>query len=287
MTTMIKAIQRSFMLLTVSLVITGCSFFAFTYSYADTFIRWQLDDYFDLTQQQETWLRPRLTELLRWHKEEELPVYASVLKQLKAEGEDGFDRAELNVFWEQLNSAYLRLATKLQPDVVDFLLMLEPAQVDFLEQKMQTMNAERMAERGNTPEEQATYGKKRFIDNLERWTGPLTPAQQEEFGSRYLANRAAQAQNGEDWDSRRQASQAAWIRMLRSKPDRKTVTLWVDYWLVYGTTPDTSPDLAAREARIQANLQRALEIDQALNQKQRDRAGDELQKWINRINSII
>ena len=62
-------------LLVFAFVLAGCSANRFLYNRADTFVRWAIDDYVDLTSEQQKRFDADLDGLLNWHRRDELPLY--------------------------------------------------------------------------------------------------------------------------------------------------------------------------------------------------------------------
>ena len=62
-------------LLVFAFVLAGCSANRFLYNRADTFVRWAIDDYVDLTSEQQRQFDADLDGLLDWHRRDELPLY--------------------------------------------------------------------------------------------------------------------------------------------------------------------------------------------------------------------
>ena len=105
-------------LLVFACVLAGCSANRFLYNRADTFVRWTIDDYVDLTSEQQKQFDADLGGLLDWHRRDELPLYREyILSSLDAlEGGVTIDEAVL--ISEAINEA----ANRLQVKLVDLLL---------------------------------------------------------------------------------------------------------------------------------------------------------------------
>ena len=110
---------RSIILLVMfALVLSGCSANRFLYNRADTFVRWAIDDYVDLTSEQQKQFDTDLDELLDWHRRDELPLYREfIVSSLDAlEGGVTIDEAVL------ISEAIDEAANRLQVKLVDLLL---------------------------------------------------------------------------------------------------------------------------------------------------------------------
>ena len=106
-------------LLASTLVLAACSANRFLYNRADTFVRWAIDDYVDLTVEQQKQFDADLEGLLDWHRRDELPLYRKfIVSSLDAlEGGVTIDEAVL------ISDAIDEAANRLQVQLIDFLLM--------------------------------------------------------------------------------------------------------------------------------------------------------------------
>ena len=105
-------------LLVFAFVLAGCSANRFLYTRADTFVRWAIDDYVDLTSEQQQQFDEDLDGLLDWHRRDELPLYREfIVSSLDAlEGGVTIDEAVL------ISDAIDEAANRLQVKLVDLLL---------------------------------------------------------------------------------------------------------------------------------------------------------------------
>jgi len=105
-------------LLVFAFVLAGCSANRFLYNRADTFVRWAIDDYVDLTSEQQRQFDADLDGLLDWHRRDELPHYRKfIVSSLDAlEGGVTIDEAVL------ISNAIDEAASRLQVKLVDLLL---------------------------------------------------------------------------------------------------------------------------------------------------------------------
>ena len=106
-------------LLVLAFVLAGCSANRFLYNRADTFVRWAIDDYVDLTREQQKRFDADLDELLDWHRRDELPLYREfIVSSLDAlDGGVTIDEAVL------ISDAIDEAANRLQVKLVDLLLV--------------------------------------------------------------------------------------------------------------------------------------------------------------------
>ena len=106
-------------LLASSLVLAACSANRFLYNRADTFVRWAIDDYVDLTVEQQKQFDADLEGLLDWHRRDELPIYREFIVSSLDALEGGVTIDEAVSISDSIDEA----ANRLQVQLIDFLLM--------------------------------------------------------------------------------------------------------------------------------------------------------------------
>ena len=106
-------------LLASTLVLAACSANRFLYNRADTFVRWAIDDYVDLTVEQQKQFDADLEGLLDWHRRDELPIYREFIVSSLDALEGGVTIDEAVSISDSIDEA----ANRLQVQLIDFLLM--------------------------------------------------------------------------------------------------------------------------------------------------------------------
>ena len=84
-------------------LIAGCNTGKLFYEYGDTVVSWQLDNYFELTTQQEEWIEERMRVHLDWHRKQELPRYRDFLIEVQNRAGDGLTMIELDEGYARLD----------------------------------------------------------------------------------------------------------------------------------------------------------------------------------------
>ena len=126
------------------LFLAGCSATKLFYGYGDSIISWQLDSYFELTNEQEDWVEEQMRLHLEWHRNEELPRYKNFLIDIQKKAIDGLTMSELDECFYRYESKRDRIFERLIPDAALFLIKISPEQVNNLEQAMVEENKEMM-----------------------------------------------------------------------------------------------------------------------------------------------
>ena len=130
------------------LVLSGCSANRFLYNRADTFVRWAIDDYVDLTTEQQKQFDADLDVLLDWHRRDELPLYREFIESSLSALDDGVTIDEAIVISDSIDEAANRLQLKLvdlllnsaeglnESQIQDFLAELDRQQEDYAEERL-------------------------------------------------------------------------------------------------------------------------------------------------------
>ena len=153
---------------------------ALAYSNMASAIAWTVDDYVDMTDTQEAWVKERATRVMDWHRAEELPRARKVLEGMLAKTSGAFSAEDLAALQAEVRAFYLRAMGQLVPDMAEFLATTDVEQLARIEKKIAQDNKDFVKEsvRG-TPEERRKRRMQRFVGHLEAWTGTLDDAQRE------------------------------------------------------------------------------------------------------------
>ena len=129
-------------------LLAGCSANRFLYNRADTFVRWAVDDYVDLTSEQQQRFDDNLDVLLDWHRRAELPQYRDFIFLSIAALDDGVTIDEAIVISEAIEQAVNRLQAEFielllltgadlsEQQILDFLAELDRQQQEFAEERL-------------------------------------------------------------------------------------------------------------------------------------------------------
>ncbi len=162
-------------------LLAGCSRTQFVYNQLDWLLPYYLETYMELSDQQSSYLEQQVEKLLAWHCSTQVGAYAELLRTASTDFrnnrmtteklEDYSNRVEL--FWKDI-------LLQASPAIAGLLLDADEAQLRELFENFQERNQEWLAEyRDTTPEEMREDYTERMERELERWFGPLQPAQQQ------------------------------------------------------------------------------------------------------------
>ncbi|MBT5835434.1 MAG: hypothetical protein HOH83_11680 [Deltaproteobacteria bacterium] len=272
---MLKKLPKIILFLGLLFFIAGCSSAKLFYSYGDSIVSWQLDSYFDLTNEQEEWVEERMRLHLEWHHNEELPRYRRFLLDIQKSAKDGLTMSELDEGFYRFGTKVDRIFERLIPDAVLFLSEISPEQINNLELVMDEENEE-MMKRMENQQELIQERHENFWDQMEDWFGEFSISQREQITELQTKWFTESPDPSPERMERRRKSQLQFLALLRSVPEKKELEKWFRQWSL-SWEGDTNP---ARKTKIIQNKKRILLIDAILSPEQQLHAVRELDDWV-------
>jgi hypothetical protein len=161
------------------LLLHGCTV-KLLYNQLDWLIPWYLDDYIAFTDQQQAFVEQKVAAQLHWHRTTQLPHYASGLRRLRADLQDGLSRSELELYQARLWNYWQHLAHRLIPEASAVLATASNGQVDDLLVYLEAKNQQYYEDYVAVPADEARAKRlQRVQKSFERWLGKLHPVQEQ------------------------------------------------------------------------------------------------------------
>ena len=95
--------------------LSGCSTIKVAYNSSDDLIYWWLDGYADLQGEQKPFTRDALTDLQRWHRQQQLPEYIALLKRMQAMAPNDITPAQVCAVTEDMKNSFIRVLRHIEP----------------------------------------------------------------------------------------------------------------------------------------------------------------------------
>jgi Spy/CpxP family protein refolding chaperone len=256
---------------------------SFAYSNFGGMVAWTVDDYVDLTNAQEDWLRERLGRAMDWHRAEELPRFRRFFEDALAKSAAPFTAEDIAGKHAEIRAGYFRVMEQLVPDTAEFLGAIDTAQVAQMERKFAEENARFVREsvRG-TPDERRERRVRRFINHLEAWVGPLDGEQRAIVEAHYRESRDF----SEEFLGERRFRQAEMLALARARPPRaemqaqlKRLFVEVEKW----RRPEFSRAMRERDEKAFAML---AQLSGTLTPKQRAALQSRIRGFLQDIASL-
>lgn len=174
-----KKAALCFALAACSLLITACSVTRVGYEFADTVVRYMASNYLDLDAAQSEDLKPRLLRLHQWHRVNELPAYADLLRSASERAAKGITAEDVAWGLGNVRARYRNLATKAVEDAAPVLATLGPEQLAALEHKF-AENNEKFAKKFLSPDDKKRRRAQtqRMLERFSDFAGDLSAEQE-------------------------------------------------------------------------------------------------------------
>ena len=163
-----KALRALLAVLVISVFASGCTI-KLAYDFLDWGLYWELKDYVKFTRDQRLLVKDEISQLIDWHRSDELPQYADELEKLSIGLESGMTVEQLEESYNNLRDSWQRIVIKTLPAAVDIISNLNDEQInDFFEMLIEKEGDDaKDIESGTsarTLEEREAYVSKKIVD---------------------------------------------------------------------------------------------------------------------------
>ena len=163
-----KALRALLAVLVISVSTSGCTT-KLVYNFLDWGLYWELKDYVKFTRDQRLLVKDEISQLIDWHRSEELPQYADQLEKLSKELKSGITVEQLEESYNNLRDSWQRIVIKTLPAAVDIISNLNDEQVnDFFEMLIEKEGDDaKKIEKGTnarTLKKREAYVSKKIVD---------------------------------------------------------------------------------------------------------------------------
>ena len=110
-------------------LVSACSSTTYVYNRLDFLLPWYMDDYVDLTAEQEAYLDELLVPFLAWHRAQELPVYLTALNNIEGSLDSPLTAEIVGTLFTNFESAWLRLQSEGLTQLLDLGARLTDEQI--------------------------------------------------------------------------------------------------------------------------------------------------------------
>ena len=162
------------------LLLTACSGTTFIYNRLDFIVPWYVDDYVDLNRAQKTVLDDLLQPPLKWHRQEELPLYVTTLVALEASLDQDITTEDVAHFSKQFEDAITRIESAMLELTLALGEQLNDAQSEqFLEVLAEQQEEYKEEYLSRNDQEYAKDTYESLLDSFQDYLGRLDKAQRE------------------------------------------------------------------------------------------------------------
>lgn len=229
---MYRSLPRLLLVTILCVLLQGCSAIRLGYGNADSLARWWIDQYVDLSPEQDVLVRERLLRFHAWHRKTQLPDYAELLRQGRAFATGQPTAKDALALSEGIIRRGRTIADQAAPDIADFLASIGPAQIERMSARFAEKNADfaKEAKLGENEAAQRTVRYKRLLERAEYWFGDFNDTQQAAL--RQLVE--GQNPGTRFWYDERLRRQREWLDLVRKvqserPPRERTIQRLRDY----------------------------------------------------------
>ena len=271
---MLRRLKLLVVLLTLSLVLTGCNRVGLAYRNLDVIIPWTLNDYLDMNAGQKSWFNDKLKEHLAWHCTTQLPGYLDWLDRLQQMANDNqVTDAALRARTTEAKQAIDEVAREITPSAIELLQGLDDQQVKEMSDALAKDLRKRQDEYLKPPLAQQIKDRaERMSKRLDAWIGPLSASQQ----NRVTAWSIALGEQNHEWIGNRARWQAQFIDAVQQRKNadfpQKMQQLLVDresLWTPQYRSAYAQTEAAARSLIVdlmaQSTVQQRLKLTQKID----------------------
>jgi hypothetical protein len=165
-----KALRVLLAVLVISMSASGCTV-KLAYNFLDWGLYWELKDYVKFNQDQRLFVKDEISQLIEWHRSDELPKYADQLEELSIGLESGMTVEQLEATYDSLRDSWRRIVIKTLPAAIDIISNLNDQQInDFFEMLIEKEGDDaKDIERGTnirTVKEREDYVSEKLVDAI-------------------------------------------------------------------------------------------------------------------------
>lgn len=272
-----RIIARALLVLALAALLAACTAARFAYNQAPQFSYWWLDSHFDFDDTQSEQVRGDIETFFAWHRREELPAVADLLRQWQAMAARDLTAAEVCAQFDTVRARLTLTGERLIDPFARLAPRLDPAQLEHLQRRQARSNEEfeRDFLRGS-PEQRLQRRLDQAVSRSEMFYGSLSEAQRA-LVRRWLAESPWDAQRTQAERQRRQADLLQTLRRIQAEPAQARPALQAHLQrLQHSPTPGYQ---AHSDAGVRHGCAQFAALHNSTTPEQRQRAVRELQSY--------
>ena len=166
--------------LPVLLGLSGCSTIKVVYNNSDDLLYWWVDGYLDLQDGQKQFTRDSLSDLHRWHRQQQLPEYVALLKRMQTMAPQDITAAQVCAVTEDMKNSFITLLRFVEPANAQLAAQLKPDQLRAMRKKFDKTNKDWRSDWLDPDVEgRLRYRTKQALNRLEDFYGRLDKPQRD------------------------------------------------------------------------------------------------------------
>ena len=256
--------------------LVGCGTMKWAYDYADWWIEYKIEQWVDLSGEQEDQLQNGLSPFFKWHRVAIMPRVTDSVSNLIAAAQKGQCAQRFASQQNLWNKLYQETIERITPIISGVLVTLDDKQILELESGLKE-EFKQAQEKAADP----TQRSEKFLDRMDSMLGRLSQGQREML-----------AQPDTDWEKHNQASlacrsdhQRQLVEALKAKQERLGIELILNRWWTQSGCPKEFLDNRTRmRNRWQTKMAK---FETTLSEEQRESMLGELESLRSNLSDII
>lgn len=160
--------------------LSGCSTLKIAYNNSDDVLYWWLDGYADLQDTQKPFTRDALADVLRWHRQKQLPEYIALLQKMRSMAPHDITPAQVCAVSQEMETSFVALLRYAEPASTRLASQLKPEQLRSIRKRYDKTNKDWRADwLDPNAEERLRYRTKQALNRLEDFYGRLDKLQRD------------------------------------------------------------------------------------------------------------
>ena len=281
-------ISRWFLMALV-LWLQGCSAIKLGYQQLPNLSYWWLDSAVSFSDAQSVQAKDALAQLHRWHRTEELPVYADLLKRLAAQSAEPLQAQQVCKAWSEVDQAMDRTMRKAVSLAAPVAMLLGPEQLNHLSQYWTGKNQDWEKEWAQgSASERLERRLRKTVERYSDFYGPLSAAQTAMVKTQLLQSawtpewgrRDRMRRHQDLWSALQKASQSQASALSQTEAD-----LWA-VWQRWMAPPDAYGQSVVQQM-TQQGCDNLAQLHNSASPEQRQRAARRLRAYEQDLRDLL
>lgn len=270
------------------LLLSGCSTLKLAYNQSDELLFWWVDGYADLQDEQKPFVRSALSDLQKWHRQQQLPIYIDLLKEMQTLSSQDITAQQVCALTDKMKVGFIALLRHVEPAGTQLATQLSPEQFKSIRKRYEKTNKEwREDWLEGSEEKRQRYRFKQALNRLEDFYGALD-APQRDVLQQWLSNSLFDARISYAERERRQADGLQTLqRIAQIGSNNPSTQGLLRGWIDRAFESPNERYVAYSQALTQDNCAGFAKLHNSTSPAQRQRLSDSLRGYANDFRELM
>ena len=266
----------------------GCSTIQLVYNQSDDLLYWWMDAYVDFQDNQKQFTRDALSNLQRWHRQQQLPEYVALLKRLQTMAPNDITPAQVCAVTEDMKNSFASVLRFIEPEATRLGVQLTPEQLRNMRKRYDKTNKDwREDWLEGSAEKRLKYRTKQALNRLEDFYGRLD-APQREVLNQWLSESVFDAATSYAERERRQADSLQTLQRMAQAGEASAATqALLRGWIERSFNSPVERHRAYGQALWQENCEGFAKLHNSTTPAQRQRLLESLRGYENDFRALM